>query len=182
MPRVNTLSALLWNWKGFHLHMKTKIKSRSVFLAPVTEVCVCFIPRDLSNNQISEIAPDAFHGLRALNSLWVTQIVSVCVCVHRCVHMSVLCQSIPPYVCTACMCICASVDLNNSEVAPALCKQLPYEISGLRNNHSRRPAALCVYTSVYMCVYVSVLICQHWLSVKTSEGSTREIRVLLLNW
>uniref|UniRef100_A0A8C6NSN4 Slit homolog 1b (Drosophila) n=1 Tax=Nothobranchius furzeri TaxID=105023 RepID=A0A8C6NSN4_NOTFU len=28
-----------------------------------------FVCRDLSNNQISEIAPDAFHGLRALNSL-----------------------------------------------------------------------------------------------------------------
>uniref|UniRef100_A0A8D3D814 Slit homolog 1b (Drosophila) n=1 Tax=Scophthalmus maximus TaxID=52904 RepID=A0A8D3D814_SCOMX len=34
--------------------------------------CVLYIfspPRDLSNNQISEIAPDAFHGLKALNSL-----------------------------------------------------------------------------------------------------------------
>lgn len=30
---------------------------------------VFLIHRDLSNNQISEIAPDAFHGLRALNSL-----------------------------------------------------------------------------------------------------------------
>uniref|UniRef100_A0A3B4YIP9 Slit guidance ligand 1 n=1 Tax=Seriola lalandi dorsalis TaxID=1841481 RepID=A0A3B4YIP9_SERLL len=38
----------------------------------VTKVCVCVLiclSRDLSNNQISEIAPDAFHGLRALNSL-----------------------------------------------------------------------------------------------------------------
>lgn len=29
------------------------------------------VHRDLSNNQISEIAPDAFQGLRSLNSLWV---------------------------------------------------------------------------------------------------------------
>lgn len=125
----------------------------------VTEVCACFIPRDLSNNQISEIAPDAFHGLRALNSLWVThrlsQCVSVCVCVstNMCLHMSVLSLSIPPYVCTACMCVCASVGLNNSEVAPALCKQLPYEI--YQDNHSGRPAALCVC----MCVCVGVCVC-----------------------
>lgn len=55
--------------------------SCSVCVLAVTEVCACFIPRDLSNNQISEIAPDAFHGLRALNSLWVTHRLSQCVCV-----------------------------------------------------------------------------------------------------
>lgn len=31
-----------------------------------------FLYRDLSNNQISELASDAFQGLRSLNSLWVT--------------------------------------------------------------------------------------------------------------
>uniref|UniRef100_A0A3B4YZ18 Slit guidance ligand 1 n=1 Tax=Seriola lalandi dorsalis TaxID=1841481 RepID=A0A3B4YZ18_SERLL len=66
------------------LHTQSEIKDNAVIPAmtgqnimkestvAVTKVCVCVLiclSRDLSNNQISEIAPDAFHGLRALNSL-----------------------------------------------------------------------------------------------------------------
>lgn len=67
-------NVLLLKWDNSpHLCIKTEMK---VCLSAVTTTCVCvcysvffFFPRDLSNNQISEIAPDAFHGLRALNSL-----------------------------------------------------------------------------------------------------------------
>lgn len=50
----------------------------SLFLTDSLVLCFCFLfpspfvfHRDLSNNQISELASDAFQGLRSLNSLWV---------------------------------------------------------------------------------------------------------------
>lgn len=52
--------------------------SPSLTLVPCKSVSVwvfflsgTFLRRDLSNNQISELASDAFQGLRSLNSLWV---------------------------------------------------------------------------------------------------------------
>lgn len=77
---------------GFHTLLKTKpvflfcfwFMLNLVFSLSLAEsafgsmpVCLvlflfgCFLYRDLSNNQISELASDAFQGLRSLNSLWV---------------------------------------------------------------------------------------------------------------
>lgn len=44
------------------------------FCTFLSRVSLCpVLHRDLSNNQISELASDAFQGLRSLNSLWVLQ-------------------------------------------------------------------------------------------------------------
>lgn len=68
------------------LKQKRRIHSFQKLKVTFCVSCVCsVVPRDLSNNQISEIAPDAFQGLRALNSLWVT---TTCesVCVTEALH------------------------------------------------------------------------------------------------
>lgn len=59
------VSTSLFNFSCFSLAL-------SPSLSPVSFFFLSFVlHRDLSNNQISELASDAFQGLRSLNSLWV---------------------------------------------------------------------------------------------------------------
>lgn len=54
----------------FTLSISLKMKSDSVeCMLGLIEYNLIFRFSDLSNNQISEAAPDAFQGLRSLNSL-----------------------------------------------------------------------------------------------------------------
>lgn len=61
-------------WAHIHTqsHKNTRIPHASNFL---------LLFRDLSNNQITELASDSFQGLRSLNSLWVYMNIYLCVCV-----------------------------------------------------------------------------------------------------